>query len=220
MSTILSTENETDRRERFLAIETQLEMAEALIRQDMPEVQRLMKSTLEKMGISADQMDEMAKKILEQLRDGGADFPEFPEFPPPPPPEDEGRVLTPAPISCVAGRGKSCVALAWWWWLAGGSSLTPCPLSRFGRGDFVALAVVVVGERFSLTPCPLSRDGRGDFCGFGGRGVRRAVFPHPLPPLPLRERGVCGFWRSWWWRAAVPHPLPPLPRRERGFCGG
>ncbi|MGE0601627.1 MAG: hypothetical protein AB7N24_21440 [Dehalococcoidia bacterium] len=88
MSTILSTENETDRRERFLAIETQLEMAEALIRQDMEEVQRLMKSTLEKMGISAEQMDEMAKKILDQLRDSGADFPEFPEFPPPPPSED------------------------------------------------------------------------------------------------------------------------------------
>lgn len=89
MSTILSTENETDRRERFLAIETQLEMAEALIRQDMPEVQRLMKTTLEKMGISADQMDEMARKILDQLRDGGADFPEFPEFPPPPPPAED-----------------------------------------------------------------------------------------------------------------------------------
>ncbi|MGB4862231.1 MAG: hypothetical protein WBO97_07210 [Tepidiformaceae bacterium] len=88
MSTILATENETERRERFHAIETQLEMADALIRQDMEEVQRLMKSTLEKMGISADQMDDMAKKILEQLREGGTDFPEFPEFPPPPPAEE------------------------------------------------------------------------------------------------------------------------------------
>lgn len=76
MSTILATENETERRERFHAIETQLELAEALIRQDMEEVQRLMKTTLEKMGITADQMDEMAKKILEQLREGG-DFPEL-----------------------------------------------------------------------------------------------------------------------------------------------
>ena len=83
MSTILSTENETERRERFHAIETQLELAEALIRQDMPEVQRLMKSTLEKMGITPEQMDEMAKRILEQLREGGGDFPEFP-LPPPP----------------------------------------------------------------------------------------------------------------------------------------
>jgi hypothetical protein len=81
MSTILSTENETERRERFHAIETQLEMAEALIRQDMPEVQRLMKSTLEKMGITPEQMDEMARKILDQLRQGGTDFPDF--LPPP-----------------------------------------------------------------------------------------------------------------------------------------
>ncbi len=81
MSTILATENETERRERFHAIETQLEMADALIRQDMEEVQRLMKTTLEKMGITPDQMDEMAKKILEQLREGG-DFPEFPLNPP------------------------------------------------------------------------------------------------------------------------------------------
>jgi hypothetical protein len=86
MSTILSTENESERRERFHAIETQLEMAEALIRQDMEEVQRLMKSTLEKMGITAEQMDEMAKRILEQLREGGADFPDFSL--PPGPPED------------------------------------------------------------------------------------------------------------------------------------
>ena len=78
MSTILATENESERRERFHAIETQLEMAEALIRQDMEEVQRLMKTTLEKMGITAEQMDEMARKILDQLREGGTDFPEFP----------------------------------------------------------------------------------------------------------------------------------------------
>ena len=77
MSTILATETETERRERFHAIETQLEMAEALIRQDVPEVQRLMRTTLEKMGITPEQMDEMAKKILDQLRDGGGDFPDF-----------------------------------------------------------------------------------------------------------------------------------------------
>lgn len=82
MSTILATENESERRERFHAIETQLEMAEALIRQDMEEVQRLMKATLERMGITEQQMDEMTRKILQQLREGGADFPEFP-----PPPE-------------------------------------------------------------------------------------------------------------------------------------
>lgn len=81
MSTILATENESERRERFHAIETQLELAEALIRQDMEEVQRLMKTTLEKMGITPEQMDEMTRKILDQLRDGG-DFPGFEINPP------------------------------------------------------------------------------------------------------------------------------------------
>lgn len=71
MSTILATENDSQRRERFLAVETQLEMADALIREDMEEVQRLMRSTLERMGITPDQMDSMAKEILERLREGG-----------------------------------------------------------------------------------------------------------------------------------------------------
>jgi hypothetical protein len=85
MATILSTENETLRRERFLAIETQLEMAEALIREDMAEVQRLMRQTLEKMGITHEQMDEMARRILDQLREGsdGGTLPPAPEPPPP-----------------------------------------------------------------------------------------------------------------------------------------
>jgi hypothetical protein len=69
MSTILATENETQRRERFLAVETQLELAEALIREDMQEVQRLLRDTLQKMGITPEQMDEMARKILDQIRD-------------------------------------------------------------------------------------------------------------------------------------------------------
>ncbi len=77
MSTILTTENESQRRERFLAVETQLEMADALIREDMEEVQRLMRTTLERMGITPDQMDSMAKEILERLREGGEDLPGF-----------------------------------------------------------------------------------------------------------------------------------------------
>lgn len=93
MSTILATENESMRRERFLAVETQLEMADALIKENMDEVQRLMRQTLEKMGITADQMDEMAKKILDQLREGpdGGSLPPFdlPGGPPPPENPDE-----------------------------------------------------------------------------------------------------------------------------------
>lgn len=71
MSTILGTASESERRERFVAVETQLELADALIRQDMEEVHRLMRQTLERMGINPEQMDEMAKRLLEQLREGG-----------------------------------------------------------------------------------------------------------------------------------------------------
>lgn len=83
MSTILATENETQRRERFLAIETQLEMADALIREDMEEVQQLMRTTLERMGITPDQMDAMAKQILERLRESGGDLGDLGQFPGP-----------------------------------------------------------------------------------------------------------------------------------------
>jgi len=67
MSTILSTENESTRRERFLAIETQLEMADALIREDMAEVQRLLQGVMEKMGVSKEQLDELARRLIEEL---------------------------------------------------------------------------------------------------------------------------------------------------------
>jgi len=77
MSTILSTENETMRRERFQAVETQLEMADALIREDTDEVQRLMRDTLEKMGITPEQMDELAKRIIDQIRETGGDEPQL-----------------------------------------------------------------------------------------------------------------------------------------------
>jgi len=82
MSTILSTPEESVRRERFLAVETQLELAEALIREDLEEVQRLMRQTMEKMGITQEQLDEMMKRIIEQF--GGPDVgPEGPSLPPP-----------------------------------------------------------------------------------------------------------------------------------------
>ena len=85
MSTILATENETQRRERFLAIETQLELVEALIREDFEEVQRLMQQTMEKMGITKEQLDEMTRRILEQFG-GGPDSPLGPGGPDLPPP--------------------------------------------------------------------------------------------------------------------------------------
>ena len=69
MSTILAMENEGDRRQGFMAIETQLELAEALIRGDATEVQELLRRTLEKMGISQDQFEDMAKRVIEEFGD-------------------------------------------------------------------------------------------------------------------------------------------------------
>jgi hypothetical protein len=68
MSTILSTGNETERREGFMAVETQLEMAEALIRQDQEEVRRLVLAMMQRMGITQDQVDEMSRRIIDELR--------------------------------------------------------------------------------------------------------------------------------------------------------
>ncbi|MGI8927491.1 MAG: hypothetical protein ACR2HN_12720 [Tepidiformaceae bacterium] len=70
MSTILATESDVQRRERFLAIETQLELAEALVREDLAEVQRLMQQTMERMGISKEQLDELTKRIMDQFGTG------------------------------------------------------------------------------------------------------------------------------------------------------
>ena len=67
MSTILATENGTERRERFKAIETQLEVAEALIRGDFDEVQSLMRQTLQAMGITDEQLQEVERQLREQF---------------------------------------------------------------------------------------------------------------------------------------------------------
>lgn len=67
MSTILATENETERRERFKAIETQLEVAEALIRGDFDEVQTLMRQTLHAMGITDEQLEDVQRQLREQF---------------------------------------------------------------------------------------------------------------------------------------------------------
>jgi hypothetical protein len=71
MSTILATGNETDRRESFVAIETQLELADALIRHDNEEVQRLLQETLQKLGITPEQMREIEDEIRRRLGDLG-----------------------------------------------------------------------------------------------------------------------------------------------------
>ena len=69
ISTLLSKE-ETERRNGFRAVETQLELADALIRQDMDDVRRLVRETMESMGVTQEQLDDLAR----QLRDlGGLD---------------------------------------------------------------------------------------------------------------------------------------------------
>jgi hypothetical protein len=65
-----------------------MEMADALIRHDMEEVQRLMQETLAKMGISPDQMREIEDEIKRRL---GGNFDLGSGGPPPPAPDDEPR---------------------------------------------------------------------------------------------------------------------------------
>ncbi len=95
MATVLSTSNDTERRERFRAIETQLEVADALIRGDLPEVQRLIRDTLHAMGISDDQLREVEQQLREQLRaiggDGLAGMLGLDDQPDPDAPEDPDR---------------------------------------------------------------------------------------------------------------------------------
>jgi len=69
MSTLLE-KDEAQRRLGFRAIEMQLELADALIRQDHSEVQRLVRETLATMGVNEDQLRELAQRLREA---GGLD---------------------------------------------------------------------------------------------------------------------------------------------------
>lgn len=71
LATILDNNSESDRREQFVAIETQLELAEALIRGDLKEVQHLLQQTMERMGMGPEQLDEVARRILKEFGEGG-----------------------------------------------------------------------------------------------------------------------------------------------------
>ena len=73
ISTILTTSDPKDRRDRFRAIETQLEMADALIRGDMQEVQELMSNTLKSMGVTEDQLKDAEEQLKQQLESLGSD---------------------------------------------------------------------------------------------------------------------------------------------------
>ena len=76
MSTILAMESESLRRDAFVAVETQMELADALIRHEMEDVQRLLQDTLQKLGITPEQMREIEEEIKRRLGDLGDGDPE------------------------------------------------------------------------------------------------------------------------------------------------
>ena len=78
MATILAMEAATPRREGFRAVETQLEIADALLRREMDEVQRLIRDTLSSMGITEDHLGEIEAELRRQL--GQLDDKEPPEL--------------------------------------------------------------------------------------------------------------------------------------------
>jgi hypothetical protein len=84
MSTILEMQNQTERHDAFVAVETQMELADALIQHDMAEVQRLLQDTLQKLGITPEQMRDIEDEIRRRLGDMGEDGP---PLEPPEPPE-------------------------------------------------------------------------------------------------------------------------------------
>lgn len=68
-ATILAMPAPADRREGFRAIETQLEVAEALLRGDMAEVQAALRRTIGQMGITEEQLAALQDQLREQLAD-------------------------------------------------------------------------------------------------------------------------------------------------------
>ena len=67
MATILAMEDATPRREGFRAVETQLEIADALLRREMDEVQRLIRETLSSMGITESHLSEIEAELRRHL---------------------------------------------------------------------------------------------------------------------------------------------------------
>ncbi|MFA7296013.1 MAG: hypothetical protein WC211_02360 [Dehalococcoidia bacterium] len=69
MATILAMEDVTPRREGFKAIETQLEVADALMRGDGAEVQRLLRTTMTQAGVTEEQLQELEDQLRRHLGD-------------------------------------------------------------------------------------------------------------------------------------------------------
>jgi hypothetical protein len=63
MATILATANESDRRQLFVSLESALEIADALARQDMEAVSGLMQQFLAKHGLTPEQLQDLLKEF-------------------------------------------------------------------------------------------------------------------------------------------------------------
>lgn len=99
LATILAMPQQTERREGFRAVETQLEVAEALLRGEMGEVQRLLRNTMEQMGITEEQLAEMQQQLRQQFADlAGADFPDLPPMTDGPPQPHDPEELERGPF--------------------------------------------------------------------------------------------------------------------------
>ena len=71
LATILELD-EHPRRDGFRAVETQLEVADALVRGDAAEVQRLIRETLTAMGVTEDQLRQLGEELRRHLDDEDA----------------------------------------------------------------------------------------------------------------------------------------------------
>jgi hypothetical protein len=63
MASILSTSNDAERRQLFMSLETALEIADALARQDMEAVNQLVQQFLSKHGLTADQLQDLLREF-------------------------------------------------------------------------------------------------------------------------------------------------------------
>jgi hypothetical protein len=75
LAAALATSDDTLRRELFTHLETQLELAAALIKEDFAEVTRLMQEMMSRIGLTPEKMQEMANELAEQLKNQLGDQP-------------------------------------------------------------------------------------------------------------------------------------------------
>ncbi len=71
MATILSTENETERRQLFRSLEMALEWADAAARQDAAAMGEIVQRFLAEVGITPEQIEEIFRQLQQGLGDQG-----------------------------------------------------------------------------------------------------------------------------------------------------